>query len=362
MTIHMSLFLFVASCAIAASVPQGALSPYPTNIFEKCPVNNVSPRTKPTNVNNLMAQDIKVVMALGDSITAAFGAMGRNVGISKLLNEFRGLSFAGGADTNTTSLYTAFRHYYPKLVGGSTGNHLLVKTGMTYYPNDALNAAQSGAHSYELNIQIDRLKKVMKTNFSSLMSEWKFASLFIGANDVCSNCEVPLQQQVDMFGANVKAALIALQSEFQPLFVAVTPIFNISGVYDRAQKKLYCTGIHAIPWACKCVFTNNTVSRARADIAATMMRARLAAIVKSFAGISSTFGVTMLPFTSNVNPAYLPDEFFSNLDCFHPSAYGQQQLAINAWNQLFLPSTQRASTLKPGVIPYCPTADDRLQL
>ena len=27
-----------------------------------------------------------------------------------------------------------------------------------------------------------------------------------------------------------------------------------------------------------------------------------------------------------VDPANLPDEFFSNLDCFHPSVYGQQQV------------------------------------
>ena len=35
---------------------------------------------------------------------------------------------------------------------------------------------------------------------------------------------VPLQQQVDMFSANVKATLVALQSAFQPLFVAVSPM------------------------------------------------------------------------------------------------------------------------------------------
>jgi len=166
-------------------------------------------------------------MALGDSITAGFGAMGRNAGISKMLNEFRGLSFADGADTNTTSVYAAFRHYNPKIAGGSLGNHLLVKAGMVRvqihflprlwshfpfligvlsqgrsqcrrvrspflrppFPNRVLNLFPSKLSGIALShLLCSQLKKVMKTNFSSLALEWKYANLFIGANDVCSNC------------------------------------------------------------------------------------------------------------------------------------------------------------------------------
>ncbi|CAG8758515.1 34351_t:CDS:1, partial [Racocetra persica] len=71
------------------------------NDITLCP--SLTPRTSPpANVHDLRPDDIKVIMALGDSITAGFQADaicdGNNNTANKLY-EFRGVSYAMGGDT-----------------------------------------------------------------------------------------------------------------------------------------------------------------------------------------------------------------------------------------------------------------------
>jgi hypothetical protein len=56
-------------------------------------------------------------MALGDSITAAFGANGRKGG----LHEYRGVSWSMGGDANATTLPNFIRLHNPNLTGYSWG-------------------------------------------------------------------------------------------------------------------------------------------------------------------------------------------------------------------------------------------------
>lgn len=106
-----------------------------------------------------MVKDIKVVMTLGDSITAGvliinivifslyycillhhlkssikinknagFGIMGLDGG----LDEFRGKSWAIGADSNATTLFNFLKFYTPNLIGGSVGSHVVGKCTVKY--------------------------------------------------------------------------------------------------------------------------------------------------------------------------------------------------------------------------------------
>jgi len=62
---------------------------------------------------------VDVVLALGDSVTAAFGVDGRRGG----LHEFRGKSWSMGGDANSTTLPNFIKHYNPHLKGYSEGQH-----------------------------------------------------------------------------------------------------------------------------------------------------------------------------------------------------------------------------------------------
>jgi len=72
----------------------------------------------------LRPDDIKVVAALGDSITAGFGAKGIQDGTIINLNnlaEDRGISFAAGGDDGAITIPNFLKHYNPNLIGASLG-------------------------------------------------------------------------------------------------------------------------------------------------------------------------------------------------------------------------------------------------
>lgn len=48
-------------------------------------------------------------------------------------------------------------------------------------------------------------------------------------------------------------------------------------------------------------------------------------------------------------------EYLSDLDCFHPSAFGQRALAISVWNCMLLPASQKPTAWEPSMLfPICP--------
>jgi phospholipase B1 len=70
--------------------------------------------------------DVKVVMSLGDSITAAAmatGLQGRPVLDPRNLVENRGLSFLMGGDPGELTIPNLMKRFNPLLIGASTGDH-----------------------------------------------------------------------------------------------------------------------------------------------------------------------------------------------------------------------------------------------
>ena len=76
--------------------------------------------TKPTSVHRLRPSDVNVVAALGDSITAAFGA--KSSDLLTLFIEYRGVSWTIGGEKaldKVTTLPNILKKYNPKLKGFS---------------------------------------------------------------------------------------------------------------------------------------------------------------------------------------------------------------------------------------------------
>ncbi len=63
----------------------------PVAVFD-CDVYPASPRFAPHSAKFLRPGDIKILAALGDSLTAGFGA--KSASIDDLFNEYRGVSFS----------------------------------------------------------------------------------------------------------------------------------------------------------------------------------------------------------------------------------------------------------------------------
>ncbi|RUS14747.1 LOW QUALITY PROTEIN: hypothetical protein BC938DRAFT_477243, partial [Jimgerdemannia flammicorona] len=207
----------ILACAMLTLLSSVTSSPITLTVsnITSCP--KLTPRTTtPTNVRDLRPDDIKVVMAIGDSITAAFAAKGLAAGTIlniNNLNENRGVSYAAGGlkltispnlhfwirtwplqDSGATTLPNFFGHYTSNL-GASVGDHLVeVCFGILcppyqYHPSrDRLNAAQSGALAHEVEYLIPQIKA---TSGIDMKNDWKFLNLQIGSNDLYLSCTDP---------------------------------------------------------------------------------------------------------------------------------------------------------------------------
>ena len=180
-----------------------------------------------TSVHELKPSDIKVVAALGDSITAAFGAKARTV--LGLLNEYRGVSWTIGADQSIfksrVTLPNIFKKFNPSLTGYNKGQNLFLfgRSGI------GLNAAVSGAEANDIpgqvKILIERLKASKDLDWEN---DWKMISLFIGGNDLCRYSKDKEFFSPANYIRYIEEALDLLQQELPKTFVNLIMVLDIS--------------------------------------------------------------------------------------------------------------------------------------
>ena len=173
------IFLFSISIYFISSSSEDIITI--EDILNNCP--NISKYTDPKSIHQLHINDIGIVMALGDSITAGFGIRGT----AGLLNEYRGRSWSIGGDPHQITLPNLIRYYQPAITGYSTKHHFVeicdeTICDSTHYPQlDYYNSAQSGAIASKLMKQIDYLRNRISDEDKE---KWKMINLLIGGNDL----------------------------------------------------------------------------------------------------------------------------------------------------------------------------------
>ena len=106
-----------------------------------CSIKPYHPYKKATSVHQLTPFDIGIVAAMGDSLTAAFGAL--SFTLIDLFVEYRGISFSIGGDKTIKSYLTLpniLKEYNPDLTGYSLG----IDPPLIALGNENLNVAVSG--------------------------------------------------------------------------------------------------------------------------------------------------------------------------------------------------------------------------
>ena len=190
------------------------------------------------SVHRLRAHDVGVVVAIGDSITAANGAHAQNM--EECTIEHPGLSWSIGGDSSIHTLVTLpnlLRKFRPNVTGFST----------TENPHANFNMAIPGQRAYDLLIyQVDPLIEKIKANASLYANEWKIITLQIGTCDLCRFCgsqwETDLSNATS-FVSHVKQVLDTLASNLPRTFVnLVGPMYivsraNESGLEDCYQRR-----------------------------------------------------------------------------------------------------------------------------
>lgn len=139
---------FAASLIVAITTAQ-------VHNYSECP--QLAPRNSgPKSIQDLRIDDIKVIGALGDSITAGFGAKGledpgKPFQLSTIY-EHRGVSWVIGGDDGAITVANIMKHFQSDLIGASVGEHVanvcygIFCPPFQYRPSlDQFNAAKSGA-------------------------------------------------------------------------------------------------------------------------------------------------------------------------------------------------------------------------
>jgi len=319
-----------------------------------------------TTILDLRPGDVKVMMAMGDSITTGFG-------VHASINETYGASFSIGGDLGATTLANLFHYFNPNVVGYSSGTYPAeVCYGSTcpafqYDPTtEQNNAAKSGAMVVDMvNQQVTYLIRQMNQNpLIDVLNDWKVLTIFIGVNDLCASCAFDLPYlNPDDYQNNLMATLERVRSSIPRTFVNLVGMYNVSQAYDVSLTAGRCANLtRSLFIECDCIFdVDNGPIRETIDANIAQFNVRAQEVAQYYQSKAyNNFAVIFQPFAMNTYLTSLPESFLSHLDCFHPSRLGQQAMAIALWNNMLSPSIGKHAFLDMDDTPMCPTADTLL--
>ncbi|KAI4898566.1 hypothetical protein NFI96_023156 [Prochilodus magdalenae] len=296
--------------------------------------------TVPASVHKLRPGDINVVAAVGDSITAGFGAKATN--LNELTIEERGVSWSIGGDGNletVTTIPNILRKFNPNLFGFSEGSNKR--------PN-GFNMAIGGTKAIGIPAQvkdlIDALRNSSKVDFEQ---DWKLVTLFIGGNDLCQYCLDKVGLSPAKFMAHLQDALDMLYNEVPRVLVNFVEVLEIEGLREVTSNT---TGCSLQPILCPCLIipeenSDELYEMKRINRELQTVTERL--VYSGRYDERDDFAVVLQPFfRSSVVPMgedKKPDLSFFSVDCFHFTERGHAEMAIALWNNMLEPVGSKQS-------------------
>ncbi|GAA5805373.1 hypothetical protein HPULCUR_010889 [Helicostylum pulchrum] len=354
------------------------------NHISECPP--IPHHSPPKSVHDLRADDIRVIAALGDSVTA--GLVAKNVNTTYLTNdqfvEYRGLSWIMGGDKGAATLANYFKKFQPDLYGSSIGDKPARLCKETFFCLDSrhdpsvdfLNAAQSGATSNELPEQVDYLIEQIGLH-TEFATSWKLVNLFIGFNDASISC-LP-GKSAEQYKANVKNSLIRLFEKVDYALVNIIGIMQYNDlihITDKVpgyKKRFQGNTTDLLNFECYCCrhpdggikFIGERVkeyNRVLAEVAEELSGSVFNDLIAPLEGkVRKNVSVVFQPMNPIIST--VPPHSLSNVDGYHPNTVGYTYLSKALWNQLYLSKDKKAriDVFNASRPVFCPTEHDRLK-
>ncbi|KAK2528723.1 Plb1 [Columba livia] len=312
-------------------------------------------------VHNLKPADIRVIGALGDSITAGNGAKSKRYDLLDVLTQYRGVSWSGGGDeslSTVTTLANILREFNPSLIGYSIG------TGRQDTDNASLNQAVAGNHAEHVPAQVRRLVDRMKNDTRiDFQTDWKLITLFIGGNDLCQFCSDPVRYSPENYTYGIQTALDMLHREVPRAFVNLVTIISIERLRElKAVENSTCPK-WLMSMLCPCVINpeDNSNELKKLVYFNKMYQERTRQLVESGRyDTTDDFTVVLQPFLLNVSMPKtqegFPDTSYFAPDCFHFSQKSHSYLASALWNNMLEPLGEKTiyEQLQAAVVIKCP--------
>ncbi|KAF9215497.1 hypothetical protein BGZ59_001246 [Podila verticillata] len=279
---------------------------------------------RPKDVWHLRPHDIKAIVSIGDSISAGFAMVSERPPFATVF-EFRG--------------------------------------------------KVSGAIAQTISSQIERLRWQFSLvgPYRRYKKEWKLATVFIGANNLCAACADngvggPEIAEPAEYAAALKSALLELRDSIGPVFVNLVGIFDVTLVYELSRGYPYCEMLFdkvPIP-ICGCATANEEDRKKAGDLSReynTLME-KIADELNEESKDEGTFGVAFQPGLTEFKngSSGFGQGYMSGLDCFHPNKCANQLMAISLWNNMFSSRGNKEVPMNPSAVQiFCPGPTDYLQ-
>ncbi|KAK1796043.1 hypothetical protein P4O66_009148 [Electrophorus voltai] len=319
----------------------------------------------PTSVELVKAADIKVIAALGDSLTTAIGANATTVlGIPI---EFRHVSWSIGGHGTFQDVITLarlfiyidldcailgvadlLRLFNPSVVGpapcktvhgtpapvNETGFNLAI-TGHNTFVNYVLFFLPSNLPEQTRHL-IDTLKINEDVNFDE---DWKLLTILIGMNDICDYCKDKTLFSVENFIHYMSMSLEMLMNEVPRMIVNVVQILAMEGLREVQKPTLGCLLQRSF---CSCLVKPASGSADLKELIEVNLQfqSALEQLLNTDHFFKSDFAVVLQPFLKHTDPPRLSngkiDLSFFTPDCFHFTMKGHEELAKGLWNNMNL--------------------------
>ncbi|XP_054470588.1 phospholipase B1, membrane-associated [Anoplopoma fimbria] len=313
-----------------------------------CTEHSPSPTT-PTSVHELRPGDVKVVAALGDSLTAANGAGAKTDNILLVINEYRGLSWSIGGNENITTVTTLpniLREFNPSLTGYSEG--IGNEDSPKAFLNQAVAGAKSGDMVQQVRVLVDKMKNHSGIDFHN---DWKVITMFIGGNDICDFCTDSIYFSPRNVVGRIRQALDILHREVPRAIVNLIELLNIVPLRDLHNDKTLGCPTWFVSLVCPCIIKpkegSSELQKVK-DINAAYQLAMRELIDSGRYDTHDNFTVVLQPFLREVFLPKLedgrPDRSYFSPDCFHLSQKAHTVMAQALWNNMLEPVGNKTFT------------------
>ncbi|XP_052001893.1 phospholipase B1, membrane-associated [Xyrauchen texanus] len=317
--------------------------------------------TIPTSVHNLRPADIKVVAAMGDSLTAGNGVGAAQNNLLGVVTEYRGLSWCIGGDENLTTVTTLaniLKEFNPSLTGYSVGSG--GENSAKSFLNQAVPGAKADDMANQARAVIKRMKEDTKIDFQN---DWKVITIFIGGNDLCAHCSDTLYYSPDNIVKRIREALDILHKEVPRALVNLVELLDIVPLRRMHQDPSLGCPTWLVNMLCRCVLKPKDGSQEfqrLQDFNKAYQRGMREVVESGRYDTHENFTVVLQPFFRNVFLPVLedgkPDRSYFSPDCFHLSQKAHTLMARALWNNMLEPLGNKTDSqdFTTGISLQCP--------
>jgi len=318
----------------------------------------------PQDISQLHPSHVSLVMAVGDSMTAAFSARGD-------LNEARDISYAiGKGEEDQLTLPWLLEQYSARVEGQSTkavfpANVAHLPDGDYHPKTDGMNFAESSGAAHRGSV--DQQWGYMLEKFGEYQdfdSRWKVLTYFMYANDIMGICDGPASEHGDYqsWEAKTEEFLVNVTSILNNTYVNLLPMLDLSHIHRIQQSKVGCKFIHEkLLQEGGCIDRGTDEQLAQLDENIHFVNARVHKFAADWQAKLQAQGRTDIAVVAQGLlegiGAQLDWTFLSKLDCFHPSALAHEDLAVGLWNSMLCTKDRTGrcgQPFTPGMSVTCP--------